>query len=223
MQTHTLPLFPLPLVLFPGTTQALHIFEPRYRQLLEDCQSGDGRFGISPVVDDQRGLPPRGSMGCTAVVQTVVKLKDGRSNITVAGAERYAVADYVDTDRLYLIAEVVTVEDEPWQDDDAVRAVAAEVHAAFAAYREAVRGLSDQPAVPAPPNDPAALSFVIASALPVDLDLKSKFLEMRSTVARLTTLRDVLGPVTEAVIHQGRLQRRARRNGRRPRTSGGLA
>src|SRR2546426_8612475 len=42
-----LPIFPLPLVLFPGTTQPLHVFEPRYRRLLADCLAGDKRFGIA--------------------------------------------------------------------------------------------------------------------------------------------------------------------------------
>ncbi len=223
MQTRTLPLFPLPLVLFPGNTQALHIFEPRYRQLLADCQSGDGRFGISPIVDSTSGRPSIGSVGCTAEIQTVNALQDGRSNITVTGAERYAVADYVDSDRLYLLAEIVTVDDEPWQDDDAVRAVATEVRAAYARYRTAVRQLPDQPTIPAPPDDPAGLSFGVASALPVDLQLKRDLLELRSTLARLTLLRDVLGPVTDAVIQQAQLQHRARRNGRRPLGSGGLA
>jgi Lon protease-like protein len=223
MQTRTLPLFPLPLVLYPGTTQALHIFEPRYRQLLADCQSGDGQFGISPVVDDANSEPLIGSVGCTAVIQSVVSLPDGRSNIVIAGTERYTVADYVDSDRLYLVAEIVAVNDEPWRDEDVVRTRASEVRTAFSRYRAAVRQLPDHPDIPPPPDDPAGLSFVIASALPVDLRLKLHLLELRSTLTRLTTLLDVLDPVTESVIQQARLQRRAKRNGRRPLTPGGTA
>ena len=100
MQTRTLPQFPLPIVLFPGTSQALHIFEPRYRQLLADCQAGDGQFGIPPVTDGSGSTPAIGSVGCVAIIRSVVPLPDGRSNIVVTGDTRYTIADYVDADRL---------------------------------------------------------------------------------------------------------------------------
>ena len=49
-----LPIFPLPLVLFPGAVQPLHIFEPRYRRLLADSLAGDRRFGIAYVRETDR-------------------------------------------------------------------------------------------------------------------------------------------------------------------------
>ena len=65
-----LPIFPLPLVLFPGASQPLHIFEPRYRQLLTDCLEGDRRFGIAYAAPDQQSdpAPAPGDVGCVAGV-----------------------------------------------------------------------------------------------------------------------------------------------------------
>src|SRR2546430_14484535 len=54
-----LPIFPLPIVLFPGAPQPLHIFEPRYRQLLQDCLAGDRRFRVAPLAPPPPpGAPP---------------------------------------------------------------------------------------------------------------------------------------------------------------------
>ena len=56
-----LPIFPLPLILFPGVCQPLYVFEPRYRQLLTDCLDGDRRFGIAYVPGDSGADPvPQG-------------------------------------------------------------------------------------------------------------------------------------------------------------------
>src|SRR5258707_3640359 len=85
-----LPIFPLPIVLFPGAPQPLHIFEPRYRQLLQDCLAGDQRFGIAYVAPDPSPgadpVPLPGDVGCVALIRSNQPLPDGRANIeTVAG------------------------------------------------------------------------------------------------------------------------------------------
>src|SRR3989449_1162245 len=67
-----LPIFPLPIVLFPGAPQPLHIFEPRYRQLLQDCLAGDRRFGIAlvapPPAPGGGPVPKPGGGGCVAPI-----------------------------------------------------------------------------------------------------------------------------------------------------------
>ncbi len=69
-----LPIFPLPIVLFPGAPQPLHIFEPRYRQLLQDCLTGDQRFGIAYVTPDATPgadpAPSPGDVGCVALIRS---------------------------------------------------------------------------------------------------------------------------------------------------------
>ncbi|MCA1558515.1 MAG: LON peptidase substrate-binding domain-containing protein, partial [Acidobacteria bacterium] len=68
-----LPLFPLPVVLFPGVPMPLHIFEPRYRRMLEDIRAGDQLFGLSyfDVSESESTVPPVGHLGCVAEVTEV--------------------------------------------------------------------------------------------------------------------------------------------------------
>src|SRR5205807_1315981 len=85
-----LPIFPLPIVLFPGAPQPLHIFEPRYRELLADCLAADRRFGIAYVPAEyppgSEPLPRAGDVGCVALIQNTQGLPDGRSNILTVGS-----------------------------------------------------------------------------------------------------------------------------------------
>ena len=215
MSPSRLPIFPLPLVLFPGGAQALHIFEPRYRQLLADCQAGDGLFGISPVVAPQHDPPAKGAVGCAATIQTVLPLPDGRSNIVVTGGRRYAVERYIDTDRPYLVAEVEDVDDAPWYDDESVTELAADVRDRFLHYLAALGQANDEIAGAAPPEDAGGLSFAVSAALDLDLALKVRLLELRSTAARLDVLRDLLGPLTQSARQRALVHRQAKRNGRR--------
>ena len=93
MDGRLLPLFPLPVVLFPGVPLPLHIFEPRYRTMLADCMEGDRRFGILYRPDEagELALEP-GHVGCVAHVESTQPLPDGRSNIIVTGEERFELA-----------------------------------------------------------------------------------------------------------------------------------
>src|SRR6476620_3432751 len=100
-----LPVFPLSVVLFPGTPLPLHIFEPRYRQMLADCLAADRRFGITPA-GAQREAPDPGAVGCTAEVRVNQELPDGRSNIVV-------LTMLVDDPAPYYVAAVRTCDDEP--------------------------------------------------------------------------------------------------------------
>src|SRR6185436_13154200 len=92
-----LPIFPLPLVLFPGAHQPLHIFEPRYRKMLADALAGESRFGIS-LADpgsDPDAAPQPGDAGCVAQVLSCQQLPDGRSNIMTRGETRYTLSEYI--------------------------------------------------------------------------------------------------------------------------------
>src|SRR3989442_2664171 len=96
------PIFPLPVVLFPGATQPLHIFEPRYRELLADCLAADRRLGV-PYVPAQYPpgggpLPPAGDVGGAAVIPKTQRLAHGRAhNFTVVG-RRVVTVDRVGSD-----------------------------------------------------------------------------------------------------------------------------
>jgi Lon protease-like protein len=110
-----LPLFPLPLVLFPGVPLPLHIFEERYRRLLADVRAGNNLFGVS-YHDASAAIserPPVGHVGCVAEVVESQLLPDGRSNVLTVGLIRYRLTDYVQAGEPYLVGKVEFFEDEP--------------------------------------------------------------------------------------------------------------
>src|SRR6476661_265543 len=109
-----LPVFPLSVVLFPGTPLPLHIFEPRYRQMLADCLEADSRFGIVFRAEDigETDLEP-GCVGCIAEVDDAHTLPDGRSNIVVHGVRRFSLQRFVVSAAPYRVAEVTEYDDLP--------------------------------------------------------------------------------------------------------------
>ena len=213
-----LPLFPLPLVLFPGATLPLHIFEPRYRTLLADCQRGDGRFGIV-LAPTGGGRPTPGTVGCIAELREVRRLADGRANVLVAGAERFAIARLVDDDAPYAMAEVSAWSDAP-DDDDAIasqRVLVARVRDAFRRVAAAARAIADEDVdAPTLPDDPAALSFAIAAAIEFELSTRQRLLTSRSSVERLRTLESLLATALPEVEERAAVHRGARSNGHGP-------
>ena len=100
-------LFPLPLVLVPGEQAPLHIFEPRYKELVDECLDTAAPFGILLADDD--GVREVGTLA--EVVEVVERFDDGRLNIVVEGAARFRVARLTDG-RSFQTAEVDTVDDE---------------------------------------------------------------------------------------------------------------
>ena len=96
-----LPLFPLPVVLFPGVPLPLHIFEPRYQRMLADIRASDSLFGLSyfDASEADTDVPPVGHVGCVAEVTEVQPLPDNRANILTVGLVRYRVESYVDVAR----------------------------------------------------------------------------------------------------------------------------
>ena len=109
-----LPVFPLGVVLFPGTPLPLHLFEPRYRQLLADIEQGDRRFAILTAIPGvgERDLPA-GRVGCVAQLTDVDRLPDGRANIIVVGGPRFALQRFVADPAPYHVADVTWVTDTP--------------------------------------------------------------------------------------------------------------
>src|SRR2546422_11338209 len=94
-----LPIFPLPIVLFPGAPQPLHIFEPRYRQLLQDCLAADRRFGITYVEPDPTPRadpsPRTGDLGCVALIPSHQPLPDRRANLLTDGERRLGLRGWI--------------------------------------------------------------------------------------------------------------------------------
>src|SRR4051794_26204985 len=93
-----IPIFPLPsVVLFPGVSLPLHIFEPRYREMIAHALTADHLIGMVLLREgwqgDYEGRPPVFAVGCTGVVTHWEMLGDGRYNIILRGIDRFRILD----------------------------------------------------------------------------------------------------------------------------------
>lgn len=216
MPARELPIFPLNLVLFPGTPQLLHVFEPRYRQMLADCLEGDRRFGISFVRAAAGGdpAPEPGAVGCSAIVQESRLLPDGRSNILTVGESRYVLLDYLPADRPYRVAQVEPFDDEE-PEEPQLEEAAAQLRGLFARFAAGMRTLNDRDTADVTlAGDPKLLSFQVSAALEVDAEVKLELLGLRSTLRRIGHLNRILRPLNEELARRVVVHRRARGNGR---------
>jgi Lon protease-like protein len=112
----TVRLFPLPnLVLFPHVVQGLHVFEPRYRQLMADALRTDGTFALALLPpdweDDYDGRPPVEPVACLGRIGWHEKLADGRYNLRLRGLSRVRLIEETPTDRLYRVARAELMPD----------------------------------------------------------------------------------------------------------------
>src|SRR2546422_1854701 len=213
-----LPIFPLPIVLFPGAPQPLHIFEPRYRQLLQDCLADDQRFGIAYVAPDPAPgadpVPSPGDVGCVALIRSNQPLPDGRSNILTVGERRFVLRCWVSSMHPYRVAEIEEFDDDP-TDASEVTTLAADVREGFGRLARALGVLTEREDEEIDlPSDPQLLSFQVAASLELDAPVKQALQVIRSTGARLRQLATVLGPVADDAERRAAVRERARGNGR---------
>jgi Lon protease-like protein len=211
-----LPLFPLPVVLFPGTPLPLHIFEPRYQQMLKDIQISNNFFGI-PFFDASESVekrPPIGTIGCVAELRNEQKTEDGRSNILTVGIIRFRIEEYVETDDPYLVGEVSYFEDEE-EDAELLEPRARAVRDLFLRVAKAVRELAGETAeLPDLPDiTPAQLSFFVAAAVDFDIKLKYEMLEIRLTRERLKRLYELLSQAVSQIEDRADIHKVAQTNG----------
>jgi ATP-dependent Lon protease len=211
-----LPIFPLALVLFPGVPLPLHIFEPRYRQMLSDVRAGNSLFGVSyfDASTSDRDIPPAGHVGCVAEVTETQALPDGRSNILTVGIIRYRIDEYMERGEPYLLARVSFFEDEE-EDATVLSGSARDVAETFTRIARAVRTINDERASLPDISDtePQRLSFLVAAAMEVDTDVKQDLLELRSTAERLQRLRNMLGRAVSSYEERARVHELAKGNG----------
>jgi Lon protease-like protein len=169
-----LPLFPLDIVLLPGAPLPLHVFEPRYKEMIAECLAGDKLFGIVRSKEDE-GLA---EIGCTAEILDVTKqYPDGRMDIVTAGRRRFEVME-VNEERSFLQAQVLYLEDEPGS------ATRQEIDAAVDLHKQLIEiaGVEEEDATY---TDIAQLSYYLAGSLPLDLDFKQNLLTMKSEAERM--------------------------------------
>jgi len=194
-----LPIFPLELVLLPGVPLPLHIFEPRYKEMIGECLEQKKPFGV--VRASSAGVA---DIGCTAEIMSVTKkYDDGRMDILARGVDRFEVIE-VNEDRPFLQAEISVVHDE---DEDGPGKPATEIVTHAVRLHAEIAKLAG--AEPSGPDERADnLSFLLAGSLPLDLDFKQSLL---STLSEAKRLQAVIGYL-EAVLPALRRASKARWN-----------
>ena len=219
MAAASLPLFPLPLVLFPGAPMPLHVFEPRYRTMLSDVQARDGRFGIIAVLDGESdGALPTGRVGCVAELRDVRMLPDGRADILVEGTRRFAFGGFVDSAKPYHVARVADYDDELDDDVDALDDAADLARTTFGRIVTAAATMANEAAaMPELPDEPAELAFRIASLVDFAREECQAILVQRSALARLRAVEALLRGALPEIEERARVHGRARSNGHGPR------
>lgn len=172
-------LFPLGIVVLPGERAALHIFEPRYKDLIGKCLEDDRDFGI--ILTDSAGLRQVGTQ--VAVVEVLEHFEDGRINVVVEGNDRFELNEVKD-ERSYLTANISPFTDsEDLPEAEAYEACQAEYRRVVAAA-----GLDLEEPVP----DYRGLAFHIAAQIELPSDTKQQLLELRSEVERLAHVQELL-------------------------------
>ena len=196
-----LPLFPLDLVLFPGASLPLHIFEPRYREMISECLDRKKSFGV--VRAKEEGVA---EIGCTAEVITVArKYPDGRMDIVTEGRERFEVIR-VNQERSFLQADVLYLQDEP------DRASAEEIVRAMELQAE-IAGLANSPSAGPPDPEGPQLAFNLVGPLPLDLDFKQTLLGLKSEAERIRAVISYFEAVLPNLRRSVRARQKAGGNG----------
>jgi Lon protease-like protein len=186
----TLPLFPLNTVLFPGQLLPLHIFEPRYRQMIGECIQHGQDFGVALIrsgAEVGAAAEPY-EVGTTAHIVQVESEADGRMNILCVGAARFRIAHLLH-DRPYLSGQIELWPWEPYLDGSAD---IERIRRQLDRYLHMLAELADSKLDLSLPDDPAALANIAASVLQVELSEKQRLLTTPSISSLLVDVADLL-------------------------------
>jgi ATP-dependent Lon protease len=194
-------LFPLPLVLLPTERVALHIFEPRYRELIAECLQERREFGLVLQLED--GMAETGTRA--GVAKVLQMLEDGRMNVIVEGHERFRIVE-VTSGRSFITADVEPVEDEP---DEPSRDAVAEALALFARLIEATESAAELPDA-----DGEQVSFDLAARIDFPVELKQELLELRSPRLRIERTTELVEEALDEIESENDVRRRASGNGK---------
>jgi len=194
-----LSLFPLDVVLLPGAPLPLHIFEPRYKEMIGECLAQKSQFGIVRIKEE--GFV---NVGCTAeIINVLKKYDDGRMNILTEGQRRFEVLR-VNEERSFLQAEVFYLSDEP------DLALTAEQERAVQLHGEIMRLAGAQPEKA---EATGQLAYRLAGSLPFDPDFQQALLEMNSEADRIRAVISFFERILPVLHQNAKAKRRAGGNG----------
>jgi Lon protease-like protein len=198
-----MPIFPLDLVLLPGVSLPLHIFEPRYKEMIGECLTAKAPFGVVRAKQEE-GIA---EMGCTAEIVEVTKRHgDGRLDILTQGRRRFEIVE-VNHERSFLQAEVL------YLDDEEGAPTANERTRALGLYEEILGCVGSEAEIDA---ESPLLSYQLAGTLPIDLDFKQALLGIRSESERLGGLIEVFEAILPKLKKAARRREKAGGNGHVP-------
>ncbi len=185
--TRRVRLFPLNAVLFPGAVLNVHVFEPRYKQMLTECIDAGEGFGVALIADgaetgDADVVPH--TIGSFAEIIEVMPLPFGRYYVSTIGRRRFRIRAIVSREP-FLTVDAEFIDDEPFDDDDEMRRLADGVRRRYAEYRELLVEFSGEEAAPALPADPCEASYLVGDGLQIAPANKQRLLELDDTKARL--------------------------------------
>lgn len=197
-----IPLFPLNVVLMPGAPLPLHIFEDRYKQMVDECLEAESEFGM--VLADEAGTR---EVGCTArIVEMIERYEDGRMVILVEGSRRFKLNNVM-TGKPYYVGEVEYIEEDSGED---VTALAEECIALLERVVEAATEGSVGIEIEPPYRN---LSFAIAGRIEFDLETRQQILELMTERARLEKVKELLSSAAERLERDRQARDKAQTNG----------
>jgi Lon protease-like protein len=188
-----LPLFPLNTVLFPGMVLPLHVFEDRYKLMIERCLEQDGPFGVVLIREGEEvgGSAVPYQVGTTTVIAAVTRLDDGRMNVVTIGSERFRLRS-MRHDQPYLVGEA-----RPWPlvgaSTERAKDQVGPVRALFHLYlRLLAQAQGHEIKVEEVPEDPRTLALLIAISLQLPMPQKQRLLRQPTVPHLLLAERAVL-------------------------------
>ncbi len=194
------PLFPLPVVLLPSEVVPLHIFEERYKSMIEECLDDGGEFGIVWLADD--GLK---DIGCTAKVAEVLeRMEDGRMNILVRGSSPFRLLRRQE-DHVYPAGTIELLDDGPGEDERA----GGEAREGYADLLEQITDERPEEAALAELS-----AYEMAASVDIDLPIKQGLLELRTEGERLKLLAKLFREGIKRLEAAQKISERAQKNGR---------
>ena len=197
-----LPLFPLQLVVFPGSATPLHIFEERYREMVGEAETAGTEFGI--VLAKDGGIV---NSGCTVIVEAVLKrYDDGRFDVMTRGQRRFLI-QAIDQEKEYLRGDVEYFNDET--DEFAPPELRRQ---ALAAFRHLRNNLDAAGEADVPNEASPLLSFELADAID-DLDFRNTIQRSRSEPERLRIFTDFTAAYIDRRQYAAKMKRTAPMNG----------
>lgn len=198
-----IPLFPLNVVLMPGAPMPLHIFEDRYKQMVDECLEDESEFGM--VLADDSGTR---EVGCTArIVELVERYDDGRMLILVEGSRRFKLNNVL-TGKPYYVGEVDYLQEE--DPGEEITELAEECVALLERVVEAATEGSVDIEIESPYRN---LSFAIAGRIEFELETRQQILELSTEKERLEKVRELLSQAADRLEKERQARDKAQTNG----------